>query len=145
MTTNHDIEFLKQQLTPEQLNAVYAILENSAKGPEKLNQEKLAATLGITDRTLRKWKAENPAFNALITKLSTNALRSNIDFVDAKLLEAVGKGHIRAMQLFYQRAGILQQVAATTTEQLVDAPAPISAAELRSRIEALKGKTAAGE
>lgn len=144
MTNNHDIEFLKQQLTPEQLNAVYAILENSAKGPDKLTQEQLAETLGIASRTLRKWKAENPAFNALITALSTNALRSNVDFVDAKLLEAVGKGHIRAIQLYYQRAGITQQVAATTTEQLVDAPAPITAAELRSRIAAMKGK-ATGE
>lgn len=145
MTNSHDIEFLKQQLTPEQLNAVDAILENSAKGPDKLTQEQLAETLGITDRTLRKWKAENPAFNELILQLSTNALRSHVDFVDAKLLEAVGKGHIKAMELYFKRAGIIQQVAATTTEQLVDAPAPISAAELRSRIEAMKGKAATGE
>ena len=130
------LDELRTKLKPEQIQAAHSILENSTRGKDKLTQEELASELGLTGRCLRKWRSENVYFNEYITQLSTNALRSHTDFVDAKLLEAVDKGHIKAMELYYKRAGLLQQV--TTSEQLVGTPTRINAEEIRARIEAMK-------
>lgn len=130
------LDELRAKLKPEQIQAAHSILENSTRGKDKLTQEQLAAEIGLTGRCLRKWRSENVYFNEYITQLSTNALRSHTDFVDAKLLEAVDKGHIKAMELYYKRAGLLQQV--TTSEQLVDTSTRINAEEIRARIEAMK-------
>jgi len=131
-----NLDELRTKLKPEQVQAAHRMLENSLSGKDKLTQEQLAAELGVTDRCLRKWRSENVYFNEYITQLSTNALRSHTDFVDAQLLEAVSKGHIKAMELYYKRSGLMQQVA--VNEQLVDATARINEEELRERIEAMK-------
>lgn len=133
-----NLDELRTKLKPEQVQAAHRMLENSISGKDKLTQEQLAAELGISGRCLRMWRSENVYFNEYITQLSTNALRSHVDFVDAQLLEAVGKGHIKAMELYYRRASLLQQVA--VSEQLVSATARIDADELRERIEAMKNK-----
>jgi predicted transcriptional regulator len=78
--------------------------EFTPKGERKTKQQ-IADELGITRKTLHNWNTGDPNFIAYKNHLAGQFADTNLAFVYNKLVESIGNGSVRAMEVFLKRIG----------------------------------------
>ncbi|AZV45171.1 hypothetical protein BAOM_4592 [Peribacillus asahii] len=118
---------LKALLTTQQLQAADTLVANDYAQKEKRSYEEIAEELGISVRTLYKWR-QNQAFIKYCAFISDTKLDSFRSLADAQLIRLIegtsnnGNASVKSLELYYKLAG-----------KLVDRREVVSAAEVNKR------------
>ncbi|MEC1157554.1 phBC6A51 family helix-turn-helix protein [Cytobacillus horneckiae] len=103
---------IKSQLTPEQMKAAQALVDNEFAGKSKRSYEEIAEGLGVTVRTLYTWRQDR-YFTLYQTYLADHALDNFMPTAVAKLKESIegrssnGIPSMKALELYFKLSGRL--------------------------------------
>lgn len=103
---------------PKQREAAIEMIEYefAPKGERKTLQQ-IADNLGITRKTLHNWNTKDANFIAYKNHLAGQMADTNLAFVYKKLMDSVGNGSVRAMEVFLKRIGDLDTSSELTIKQ----------------------------
>lgn len=101
-------KFDETAFKPKQREVALALVEREFIPKEdRLTKEEIAQEHGISHMTLYRWQKQDPNFISYMGHLASQFMDSNQSKVYAKLMEAVNKGNIKAMELYMKRSGDL--------------------------------------
>lgn len=111
-------EYDETKFKPLQREAAIALVEYefTPKGQRKTKQE-IADELGITRQGLHKWDTQDQNFIAYKNSLAADFTDSNTAFVYSKLIDSIGRGSVRGIELFMKRIGDLADQQELTIKQ----------------------------
>lgn len=93
---------------PKQREVALALVErefSDRKGRKTKNV--IAEENGITTMTLWRWENEDANFIAYKNHLASDFMDSKLPFVYARLIDVIGEGNTKGMELFLKRIGDL--------------------------------------
>lgn len=111
-------EYDETKFKPLQREAAIALVEYefTPKGQRKTKQE-IADEIGITRQGLHKWDTQDKNFIAYKNSLAADFTDSNTAFVYSKLIDSIGRGSVRGIELFMKRIGDLADQQELTIKQ----------------------------
>lgn len=106
---------------PKQREVALALVEREfSTAAEAKTKDEIAQEFGTTAMTIWRWEKQDPNFIAYMNHLSTQFIDSGQARVYAKLMEAVNKGNVKAMELFMKRMGDLDNKSEISISQTQD-------------------------
>jgi transposase-like protein len=127
---------LKKRLTDQQAKAAYLLVINDFEKGVK-TQEEIAEEVGVHRKTLYQWRTQNPDFIAYQNALSDHHLESYRSKADAKLMELVDRGYVKALDLYYVLLG-RKVTKSEATEVRKEIGPRLSDAEITRELEKLQ-------
>lgn len=93
---------------PNQKQAAALLVEyENTPYKERQTLEEIAEEVGVTRRTLHNWNTKDQNFIAYKNSIAADYLDTQLAFVYAKLLDGIGNGSMKGIELFMRRFGDL--------------------------------------
>lgn len=111
-------DYDETKFKPLQREAAVALVEYefTPKGMRKTKQQ-IADEIGISRKCLHDWNTRDQNFIAYKNSIAADFTDSNTAFVYSKLLESIGRGSVRGIELFMKRIGDLADQQELTIKQ----------------------------
>lgn len=119
MANPRRIQALEAKLTAQQRSAAYLLVENELlEVGEKRTQEQLAEEIGITYKTLWKWRTRNQTFIEYKNAIADDFLADKRDRVYSQLMKLIDapQPSVKAIDLYLRRHGLLTEKQVITTD-----------------------------
>lgn len=87
---------------------------------ERKTLEEIAEEVGITRRTLHNWNTKDQNFIAYKNSIAADYLDTQLAYVYAKLLDGIGNGSMKGIELFMRRFGDLDSRSEVTIRDTGD-------------------------
>lgn len=126
---------------PEQIAVARLLAEPDGR---RWTNTDLAREAGVNPDTIGNWRSDDD-FRALVNELAERVSDDHLAYINSKLIEAVDRGSIKAIELYYKKHGRLIDRKEVKGELRVESDgAPGSLDEINARIEELEKRTAGG-
>lgn len=101
-------KFEEARFKPKQREVALALVEREfADKKGRKTKEAIAEDNGITTMTLWRWENHDANFIAYKNHLASEFMDSRLAFVYGKLLDVIGEGNTKGIELFLKRIGDL--------------------------------------
>lgn len=136
-------QFDESRLKPGQRKAALTLAANEflpKKDRTPLNE--IWEEAGVTQMTLWRWRNEDENFIAYKNYLASNMLDEHLPFVYGKLIETIGRGSVKGIELFMKRIGDLDTKTELTVREDDSKDSPEERlARLKERLAAKESET----
>lgn len=101
-------KFDEAKFKPKQREVALALVEREfAEKKVRKSKGEIAEENGITSMTLWRWENHDANFIAYKNHLASEFMDSRLAFVYSKLIEVIGEGNTKGIELFLKRIGDL--------------------------------------
>jgi len=108
-------QYDENKLRPGQREAAYKLVEYEfTPKSERKTIEQIADEVGVTRKTIHKWKTHDRNFINYKNHLAAQFADSHLPLVYSKLIESIERGSVRGIETFLKRIGDLDQKSEVT-------------------------------
>lgn len=130
-------KFDEAKFKPKQREVALALVEREfADKKMRKTKGEIAEEHGITTMTLWRWENNDANFIAYKNHLASEFMDSKLAFVYSKIIEVIGEGNTKGMELFLKRIGDLDtRTDITVTKSRDDESPEERVAKLQQRLK----------
>lgn len=108
MAINNRFLFDETKFRPGQQKAALLLVERDfVDKKDRKTQEEIAEECGVTRVTLWNWDKKDANFIAYKNYLASEMMNSQLSFVYSKLMDIIGEGNTKGIEMFLKRIGDL--------------------------------------